>query len=340
VRGHDVRGWIAALLACAACSPGKQAQTSSPSPSAESAPASPEAPKPLPSPLPRVAATVNGQPILSRLVTLFVKKIQGAQPIPPADKPRIYRSALEQCIDRELLFEEALSRGLSAEDRAVQRSFDEARVQHHDDASWATFLEDQRLTADGFKAEIRTEQTVAALLRQEAARIPEVSDAEARAYFDANPAVFETGERIRARRILIRVTPGTSGAGRLLIKTKNADKVLARLRAGEDFAKLARQVSFDAAAKGGDIGVVIKGQLPKEVEDQAFRLKPGEMTDVVETEEGFEIVKVDERLPSEKLTFEQAQPRLKKLLWEQKREKALASLLASLRAKSRVETFL
>jgi parvulin-like peptidyl-prolyl isomerase len=327
------RAWLAVLLATTACSSPKSG--GSPEPAA--APSG--SPRPLPSPLPRVAATVNGQPILSSLVTLFLKKTRGAVAID--ERPAAYRKALEQCIDRELLFEDALSRGLIPDDRAVQRAFDEAHVKHPDDQSWNAFLREQALTADGFRAEIRTEQTVAALLRQEASKISEVDDQEAHAYYDANPSVFDSGPRVRARRILIAVSPGTSKAGRDLIRSANAMHVLKRLKAGEDFATVASEVSSDPkAGKGGELGVVSRVQLPNEVEQQVFHLEPGQLSDVLEIPEGFEIIQVEEKLPGEKLTFEQAEPRLKGLLWAQKRDRALQDLLKTLRGKASVETFL
>jgi parvulin-like peptidyl-prolyl isomerase len=76
-----------------------------------------------------------------------------------------------------------------------------------------------------------------------------------------------------------------------------AEEVLKRVRAGEDFAKLAKEFSSDAGNKdkGGDLGWFGKGAMVPAFEEAAFKLKPGEVSDLVETQFGLHIIKLDER---------------------------------------------
>jgi foldase protein PrsA len=80
-------------------------------------------------------------------------------------------------------------------------------------------------------------------------------------------------------------------------KRSKAEDVLKRVRAGEDFAKLAKEFSTDtgSAEKGGDLGWFGHGQMVPEFEQAAFKLKPGEVSDIVETKYGYHIIKMDER---------------------------------------------
>jgi parvulin-like peptidyl-prolyl isomerase len=75
-----------------------------------------------------------------------------------------------------------------------------------------------------------------------------------------------------------------------------AEEVLKRVRAGEDFAKLAKEFSTDGSKdKGGDLGWFARGAMVPEFEDAAFKLKPGEVSDLVQTKFGYHIIKLDER---------------------------------------------
>jgi len=294
----------------------------------------PDLERPLSDPLPAVAARVNGQPIPIAGVHKLAKKGTGTVSF-------AYRQALEELIDRELLFEEALVRRLSADDAAVQRSYDEARVSHPDDAEWARFLKDEFLDPQSFRTELRARFTIEALVRSEGEKVPPASDLEARRYYDSNPSTFETGERIEARQIFFRVPTAGKVSERDAIRAQ-AEAVLARIRKGEDFAALARQVSQDrdSAAEGGKLPPFARGQAALPLELAAFAMQPGELSDVVWTVEGFHILRVDGRLPSVKLPFEAVEEKIKLSLRTERQQRRIRELVASLRAKARIERYL
>lgn len=319
-----------------ACSGKPPEEAPGPGPSASPAP-TPDPARPLPDPLPAVAARVNGQPIpIAGVHKLAKKGISTHGKVPLA-----YRQALEELIDRELLFEEALARRLSADDAAVQRAYDEARVSHPDDAEWARFLKDEFLDTQRFRTELRARFTIEALVRAESEKVPPASDLEARRYYDSNPSTFETGERIEARQIFFRVPTAGKVSERDAIRAQ-AEAVLARIRKGEDFAALARQVSQDrdSAAEGGKLPPFARGQAALPLELAAFAMKPGELSDVVWTVEGFHILRVDGRLPSVKLPFEAVEEKVKLSLRTERQQQRIAELVASLRAKARIERYL
>jgi hypothetical protein len=173
-----------ALVALAACA-------RAPSPSSTPGPATGpiDSRRPLPSPLPRVAATVNGQPILIERVALAARKAQAKAQDRSQPDPGALRGALQRLIVRELFVQEALARGVQADARVVERAYDAERGRHGNATEWHVFLSSQGLSDDDFRAELRVQATVEALQRRVAAEVdPEsFSEDEVRAFYAAHP---------------------------------------------------------------------------------------------------------------------------------------------------------
>src|SRR5262245_7131872 len=323
------------LLAASACS----RQGPAPAP-ARPLPPPVDGETPLPSPLPPVAASVNGRPIPTRFVELIAKRLLEQAGNQPKDRPFAYRRATQQLVVRELLFEEAMTRGLKADDARVEAAYNEARVPYPDDRDWLAFLAQQGMDADAFRRELRIQHTVAALLRAEGDLAgTQVTDEDARSYYAAHPEQFDSGERLHASHILIRV-PGDAPASQKEALRKKTQSLLDKVRKGEDFAALARQFSADAgsASKGGDLGAFHRGQMVQPFEAAAYALTAGAVSDVVETPFGFHIIKLHERLPPLKVEFEAARETITQAVLEERRQKRAEALVAQLWARSRIET--
>jgi peptidyl-prolyl cis-trans isomerase D len=117
-----------------------------------------------------------------------------------------------------------------------------------------------------------------------------VTDAQMRAAYSANMDNFRTPERVHLRHIMFKTTD-KSDAEKKQIQAKAQD-VLKQLKSGGDFAELAKKNSDDTsnAPKGGDLDWVVKGQMVPEMEKVAFALKPNQMSDVVTTPYGYDII--------------------------------------------------
>jgi peptidyl-prolyl cis-trans isomerase C len=169
-------------LLLAACS-------GAPAPSPQPADADPG--RPLPSPVPEVVARVNGQPIRIGQILAIAKSELDRVSVADRDrkKPEVVRRALEQYVDRELLLQEALARGVRADSRQVDWAYDQIRREHADEKAWMEYLAEQGMDPQSFKAELRAQHTVAALVEQEVGAYP-VPEAAARAAFEADPEAF------------------------------------------------------------------------------------------------------------------------------------------------------
>ena len=119
-------------------------------------------------------------------------------------------------------------------------------------------------------------------------------DADLRRLYESDKDRFRTGERVKARHILLNTT-GKSADEEVKIKAK-AEDLLKQIKAKGDFAALAKKNSEDpgSAPKGGDLDWIVRGQTVKPFEDAAFTLKPGEVSGLIKTEYGYHIIQVQE----------------------------------------------
>ncbi len=133
-------------------------------------------------------------------------------------------------------------------------------------------------------------------LKKEIVEKIDVSENDIQLYYKAHQEEFTTPEMVRARHILIKVDKSASEDAKKKAKEK-AEGILKRIKSGEDFAKLASELSDDPGSKenGGDLGFFPKGKMVPNFEKAAFALKPGEMSSIVETPFGFHIIKVEEK---------------------------------------------
>jgi peptidyl-prolyl cis-trans isomerase D len=132
-----------------------------------------------------------------------------------------------------------------------------------------------------------------------------VSDAQLHQAYAASMDNFRTPERVKVRHILF-MTQGKSDDVKKAQLVK-AQGVLKQLRAGTDFADLARKNSEDpgSAAKGGDLGYIVRGQTVPEFEKTAFNAKLNDISDIITTEYGYHIIQVQEKQPARVIPFEE-----------------------------------
>jgi len=129
---------------------------------------------------------------------------------------------------------------------------------------------------------------------------------DVRSYYEQNKARYGTPEQRKASHILVKLEPGASDEQRKAARAK-AEDLLKQLKAGGDFAALAKANSADtgSAAAGGDLGAFTRDTMVKPFADAAFALKEGELSDIVETEFGFHVIRLTGITPGAMRPFEQ-----------------------------------
>ena len=165
-----------------------------------------------------------------------------------------------------------------------------------------------------------------------------ISDAKARSYYKEHPESFKTPEMIRVRHILIKTDPSATDEEKKKIKAK-AEEILEKLKKGEDFAKLASEVSEDPGtkSKGGDLDFFPKGTMIPAFEEAAFSLKPGEMSGLVETEYGYHIIKLEEKKDAVLEPYEKIKEKVKDQALQEMRKAAVTDFVEKALKNARVE---
>ncbi|HEY5610569.1 MAG TPA: peptidyl-prolyl cis-trans isomerase [Thermoanaerobaculia bacterium] len=176
-------------------------------------------------------------------------------------------------------------------------------------------------------AEERDQLAREKLIADVAARIPEPTEEQVRTYYREHIVEFRTGERIRARQILVR-------------EEALANQISKELSAGASFEALSEKHSLAPNAKsGGDIGFVGRGQLPKVFEDELFRLEPGSVSRVIRTDATFHVFRVDAFRPAGAIPYELAASAIRERVNSEALNRELDRVMASARQQIRTRIF-
>jgi peptidyl-prolyl cis-trans isomerase C len=170
----------------------------------------------------------------------------------------------------------------------------------------------------------------------------EITDAQVKKFYDDNPSRFEQPEMVRASHVLIATKDLTLGqeysAEKKAEKKKLAEDIQKRAKAGEDFAKLAKQYSDDPGSKdnGGEY-TFPRGQMVPEFESTAFSLGTNQVSEVVPTQFGYHIIKLSEKIPAKTVEFAKVEKDLRDGLKQQETQKLFPDYLEKVMADAKVE---
>jgi peptidyl-prolyl cis-trans isomerase C len=341
---------LIALLAVSACSKNDSAASaqagqaaSAAKPAAAGGPAEPAAEppaKPVPAQLPEVVARVNGEAIDKGEFEKAIQNVEGRAggPVPADQRDRVYRGVLDQLISYRLLMQETKSRKIEVPDAEVDARIAQIKQQFPSEDEFKKQLAQRNMTVERLRADAKSDMQVAKMLEAEVNTKVTVQPAEVDTFYQQNPDKFQQPERVRASHILIRTEENADAKAKEAAKAKAAD-LLKQVKAGKDFAELAKQHSQDpgSATKGGDLGFFQQGQMVGAFERTAFALKPGEVSDIVETPFGFHIIKMAEKQTARTVPIDEVKPQIEQFLQNQQRQQKTQAFIETLKSKGKVE---
>ena len=289
------------------------------------------------------AAIVNGVVIqeeeVNRGLLYHQQRMLAAtgQAIRPDMLPEARKMILENLIDRELLYQQSRKKGVVVDDAQVKEQVDRLKQQYPNEQAFKESMAEENLNEDTVKSRIKANLAVQMFVAKEFGDSSEVSEAEAKAFYEGNLQYFTQPEGVRASEILIKVDAKADAAKKKEARKKMED-IQKRVQKGEDFAVLAKDFSQSAsAAQGGDLGVVPRGRGPKAFDDAAFSLKPGEVSGVVETEFGFQLIKVHGKTPEKVVPFKEMEERIRQHLANEKLTQKVNEYLNEVKKTAKIE---
>jgi peptidyl-prolyl cis-trans isomerase C len=244
-----------------------------------------------------VVAKVEGREIRLEEVNKIVQMWKtGGMQIPGVTTERDFQTkALDNIIDRQLLLLAAQKGHMVPDSLEVNQQFQQFEQRFGTPEKFQGWLTAQGMTEAQARTEIATDLSVQKFIVAQVPDTAKVTSDQAHAYYDAHPDMFTPGEQVHARHILVKVDPNATPDQKAAARRK-AERLLTRVKGGEDFATVAKDSSDDASAsRGGDLGEFGRGQMVAPFDAAVFQLQPGQISDVVETQFGYHIIKCEER---------------------------------------------
>lgn len=296
--------------------------------------------KPVPAQLPDVLATIDDEKVERWELEGAIKGIEAraGAPIPPERRDEIVRGLIDQIVSYHVLAREARERKLNVTDAELAAQMSQIKGGFPNEEAFQQALSAQGITLDQLQRQTRMGMDIDKILQAEVAPKVKVEEAEVGAFYQQNLQQFEQGESVRASHILFATPQGAEAAQKDAAKSK-AQQVLKQVKAGGDFAKLAKEQSQDpgSAPGGGDLGFFPKGQTDPAFEAAAFALKPGGVSDVVETQFGFHVIKLHEHRSARTAPLEEVSGQIREFLTAQQRETRIQSFIEEAKTKRKVQ---
>ena len=290
-------------------------------------------------------ATVNGTVITQDDFDIELERVRNqfardGRSLNESQLANIKKGVLETLINRELLFQESQNKGIKIEDKEVNKQFDIVKKRFPNENEYKAALQKMGISEAELKSQIKEGMAIQQFIDDYLVQKVKVSEAEVKDFYENNPDMFKQHEQIKGSHILIKFDIQADKSTKDQAN-KKIKKIQKKLEAGEDFTSLAKEFSEGPSnIKGGDIGYFNRGQMVKPFEDAAFKLKPGEVSDIVETRFGYHLIKVVDKKSESVVNYENVKDKIVQYLKQAKKREVIKVDVEKLRQKAVIETFL
>lgn len=267
---------------------------------------------------------------------------RGQSPPPDEKRLELEKKLLDRLIVVEVLKRKAIEADKAKGKAASDKLLGDFLKQAGSIEGFRRQVQAMGMTPEAFTEQFTDRAIVEEVVNREVRATIPITPEQVQKFYDENPKRFEQPETVRAAHILLttvelaskqELAPDKQKAQRALIEA-----LLKRVRAGEDFGKLAKEFSQDPGSKerGGEY-VFPRGQMAVEFETAAFSMSVGQISDVVTTKFGYHIIKVLERNAAGKIEFAKVKDRVRENLQQEEADKRLPAYLEAVKKEAGVE---
>ena len=289
-------------------------------------------------------AMVNGKPVprgefnemYDKMTRVYVKR---NQEVPENVARRHKKNILKRLVEKSLLRQEIDKGGIVITPEELNAGLAKYKEMFRTEANFQRYLKNSNTSLEKIQDNIRYNKSLDKLLEKEGPI--EVTDAQAKDYYEKNKRRYQEREQVKASHVLFKVAKEAKPEEDAAAKKKATDVAAQAKKPGADFAELAKKNSQGPTApKGGNLGYFARGRMDKAFEEAAFKLKPGQVSTPIRSRFGWHVIKVfDHRAPGEK-PFDEVKESISKLLESRERRLRKSRLLRDLRASAKIEKLL
>ena len=287
-------------------------------------------------------AIVNGEKISKADLEKSFNEAVGANGVNPANlttdqKMQGYNQILDGMIIEKLVDKQAADVKVSQDE--VDAQLAKIKQQFPSQDVFESEMKKSGLTMDQFVANLKRSIRQTKWMQTQVQGKDGVTEADAKAFYDANTKEFANPDLVKASHILFRLPPDATPE-QAKAAEKKAKAAIVRANSGEDFAKLASELSEEpgAAQRGGDLGYFPKDKMVPEFADAAFAQKAGSVSATpVKTKFGYHVIKVTEKKPAGTASFDEAKQQIIAFLQAQKRRQIFKGVIQDLKQGAKIE---
>lgn len=287
-----------------------------------------------------IIASVNGENIPKvefdknlEEIQEMIKTYYGEDALSSDEGKKVLENVKEQLLNdmitQRLILQKAAAMKIVTTPEEVNEELDRLIEQFGGREEFDQILNERGMDLEKLKTDIEYQLTVEKIM-QEITKGIVVSDAEVREYYDNNPDEFkEYPDEVKARHILVDTE-------------EEAKEILKKLKEGADFAELAKEYSKDTSSKeeGGDLGYFNRGIMVPEFDKAVFEMEVGQISDIVKTQFGYHIIKLEDKKISPIIKFDEIKEDLHGQLLEEKKYETFNKKIEEWKGSAKIEKYI